>query len=714
MVLGQPLVDLPGLESSSKSHDIAVINRRMMSRTISERLHILDTAKVYSRVNFSIVLYLTPFLSQGDPHDLLDHSTPLQIQSHDIDVQISGRYEYNLNADILLLTSYSTKEEVFDSWKPYIQDSLHLEVDVWNVSQRGGLTKADSGLSVLLDYPSRAIVALNDSFSLNGRGTRSIIAFVDAVEVSKLALKNSSVAFFHSPEDLPASTIRSKLAELAHSQMEPLKIVDHYCEEDEELMRQIKIQRGLTGLSQQKTPRRYFVSYLPSLASDLLGKASLDQRGKHLARELRKKSPLDRFAITEKGNGSGLHVQQVLGHGQNICCIEAKPTTSEVSSADFLNAASEYFLVSSLPLPKRLDILYSIDTGVGPTVSEAIQSTARTSIMHELQQYIDQLTSRPRWHHSIFSFKSNQLVTKSMLGDKLSMVLQHRLMKRHGGLQPGSIGYEILSSLILSSRCQTMGQLLRKWLSPFQRTRSHVKRRLVQHAHEALIEGTDPASAQSKNRVKAFQRKVSQRVVKKSRMVEIEFTIGQVTKGEVRHVEDKCVTLDDVFSKSTFLSRDETRRYRDAYAQFKQQQREDHLFTQQLQVELGLTRTGDSSFSHGNAIQEVHAISSSATQTGDIRDGLGSLLIPELNAPPCIQSPILAPQRTYELPQTPLLPDEPPITFESDDDIAELHDSPVREMDAGVWAAELQALFGLSEIGEGRQRAELAAREVAA
>lgn len=165
MVLGQPLVDLPGLESSSKSHDIAVINRRMMSRTISERLHILDTAKVYSRVNFSIVLYLTPFLSQGDPHDLLDHSTPLQIQSHDIDVQISGRYEYNLNADILLLTSYSTKEEVFDSWKPYIQDSLHLEVDVWNVSQRGGLTKADSGLSVLLDYPSRAIVALNDSFS---------------------------------------------------------------------------------------------------------------------------------------------------------------------------------------------------------------------------------------------------------------------------------------------------------------------------------------------------------------------------------------------------------------------------------------------------------------------------------------------------------------------------------------------------------------------
>lgn len=59
--------------------------------------------------------------------------------------------------------------------------------------------KADGSKLGLLDSPSRATVPFDESSSLNNGGVRSIIDFVDAIEVSKLALRNSTFAFFHSP-----------------------------------------------------------------------------------------------------------------------------------------------------------------------------------------------------------------------------------------------------------------------------------------------------------------------------------------------------------------------------------------------------------------------------------------------------------------------------------------------------------------------------------
>ncbi|QDS69789.1 hypothetical protein FKW77_010379 [Venturia effusa] len=119
--------------------------------------------------------------------------------------------------------------------------------------------------------------------------------------------------------------------------------------------------------------------------------------------------------------------------------------------------------------------------------------------------------------------------------------------------------------------------------------------------------------------------------------------------------------------------------------------------------------------SNDDTIQEVPATTSHATSPTGIWDGLGALLMPEMNAAPRLQTPSPIEQGTRELIEGPLLPDEPLIALESDADTAELHDSDVQEMDAEARAAELHDdTRALPELGEGRHRAELAAREVAA
>jgi hypothetical protein len=712
------LVDLTGPESFSKTQEVVVVDGKTVSRAISERLHVLDTAKAYSKVKFSIVLFMTPFVSEVDPQ--ATRPAQLQIQSRDLEIQVSDRYEYNPNSDFLLLTSWGTKPEVFDAWKDFTHDSLHTTADVWNVSQRGGLIKAETGTAILLDYPTKAIIALNDSFPFADRGKRNVIDFVDAVEVPALALKNSSFAFFQPPNDPRASTMFSRLTEIAYSRLIDPPDVSYHCVGFEELAIQIKGQRGIRS-GYDKSPKRYSISYPETFTSILPGNSRLDKRGKRLARKLRKKFPLDRFIITEKEGSSGLDVLQCLNQGHNVSSVQVKYTTHRDSeSAEFINAASVYFLVSSLPLPRRLDILYSIDTGSGPAYPETVQTAACMSVMHELQECIDDLTRRPRWHHSIFSFKPDKLVTSPTLGDKLSMVLQHRLMSRHGGIQPNSIAYEILSSLILSARCQTILQLLKKLFSPFQRTRSHVKRLLLQRAQEALGAGMAATSVEYKIRVKAFKKRVRQRVINKSRMVEIEAKIGEVTNGEIRHVRENSTSIDDVFKKSIFLSRNEVERHKAAYSKIKRQQHEDYGHVQQSQKELGLTRTGVSPFGDENGIQEVHAISAAAAATRDIWDGLGDLHLLELGEAPRIQTPILVPQRIQEPFQHTLLPDEPLIEFEPDEDLAELHGRHLREMDGGGRSSELHAqpIMAMEQVSEMEAenplRVELAAREVAA
>jgi hypothetical protein len=466
------------------------------------------------------------------------------------------------------------------------------------------------------EFFKHAVIALNEKFHIHERGDRDILDFADAVGVSNLALKNSSFSFLQPSDKAQPEIIAERMKHVAYSRYihsrTSMPHVSYVFESRIELANMLKKQRKERhNASTSSFPQRYSITCDSDLTT--IGKRlarqlrkTLPQRysinrdsdltkiGKGLARQLRKTFPLDRFIITESTNPSGLEVLQCLPQGQNICSADVDLVKTDNYGSTQIGPAAVYFVVSSLPLTMRLDILHSVDSGLGPAYPDDVQNAARLSIMYEVEVQVRNLTRRSRWHHTLFSFRSEKLMTSSTLGlqtDTISSILRHPLMKPACGIVAESLAYELLSSTVMSARCQNNGQLLQKLLWPFKRTRSHVKRGLFIRAQELLVLENEPTSPEVKSRMKAFKKQVQQKALHKSHFAHIENEVRKQTDGQVTRLRDSSTTTDDIFTKSIFIPRDELERQRKTHKKVRYTQYDDQRHVQGNKEILGLTRT---------------------------------------------------------------------------------------------------------------------------
>ncbi len=145
------------------------------------------------------------FISSPGPvpasrRSLGDLGIPMRLtQSFDLKIQISAAHIYDEEAGILVVTNVKTPPEQFEAIAEFIRKELRLKMDVWNVSQYGGLIQRDqneeedeNAINVLEQYRGRTIILLGNKFEHFGLREQTMINLCESDVVGHECFAGSS------------------------------------------------------------------------------------------------------------------------------------------------------------------------------------------------------------------------------------------------------------------------------------------------------------------------------------------------------------------------------------------------------------------------------------------------------------------------------------------------------------------------------------------
>ncbi|KAL8834147.1 MAG: hypothetical protein Q9170_003894 [Blastenia crenularia] len=586
--------------------------RRDMSSPVSEGLLVAKNTPEYSTVEFLIEVLLTPASVGQFPKS----QDPMTLQTHRLNMQVSKTWQYNASSEFLLLTSKSTTKDTIISWSQFIRKHLHKSVDVWNVSLYGGIEAEATYQSVLDSYVGKTVLALDDDlFSYFDRGQRSILDFIDPLEGSLLSRKGTRIISVHKKakerherEGKNMEHVAQAAAlQASHTTNDKL----HRYENTSELIDQLRRLRENPSTS---TPNQQF--FVPFKGS------SPHSKGRDIAKKLTKEFPLDQFLVTDSSDGLGVRVVHCGAHGQSYSTAEVAQMSNGVGRAEEfsgLNPAEAYSCVAALPLKVRLDILLTSQQATGNVqYSEFIQNAALSSVKAELHDQVQAMAKRPRWRDGLFP-DAEAVSTKSLFdstNDNITAVLNHEIMLNAGACvdDPTSPAGQILRSIIQSARCQTTEQLLIKWFSPFKRTRSHVRRSLMDSVRDIIVYNgpnnePDPNASQQ-DRFKNFKRTVSQKLVNKNYQVGINSGVQAITHDAIRDVKQSLTTIEEVMPQSVYKSPTELSTKKSSYERAELQRKRDRMQHRLWKKELGRDVVSSTASVKTDGMAEIEAGSS--------------------------------------------------------------------------------------------------------
>ncbi|CAO2655108.1 Nn.00g101720.m01.CDS01 [Neocucurbitaria sp. VM-36] len=583
-ILSDALIPNPRSGSTGMAEESIAHIGEYQTHEISKRLHITEFAAEYSKITSLIHLCATTVASLSGHHRSLEPM--ITMQTHENTMQVTNRYHHDPNSKFLLLTSTSTTKGYLDGWRRFMRAELHSTADIWNVSQHGGVRESSGTGPVLDNYTGKTIVALDDPFDFQNASQRTIFDFIEAESSYSLTQNRTSFAFVKQG-DVHRESAVAKLNGIAWALAASGKSARH----SQSVAIHASTKTELLDLLNNRTtqPKIYTV--------DISGNP--ERHGHRLARRLRRLHPRDLFIVTNKMDESGLIILQCNPQGQNfrINCVGSRNDSSGNLSG--LSLTEAYTLVSSMPFPQRLDILHESAT-VKRTYSDFVLSAAKLSIMQELHDQVTCLASRPGWSHTFANYNCDRFHTNAITKDshvKVAMLLSHDMCRPTGHPTHHNLSnttLELLSSVILSARCQGISQILTKIFSPLRRTRSDVKRVLLsQMEHLMERNGMTKTSTQLKDEFKAFKKRAKQKFAKTNHGDAIFRQISLLTNGQVQpssksHANTWEHPIDSVFPKTVYVSMQELGKWHRYHDQAEAQQRSDRELIADLKTALDL------------------------------------------------------------------------------------------------------------------------------
>jgi hypothetical protein len=556
-LLGPQLLSVPGPNSAHHNQEIRLLHSKR-STILSEQLEILEEAEEYSKIEIAVELRTTPVSSEvsqngrGGGHVL--------IQSQKKTVQVSNRYRFNPNSQILLITSYGVPKWTVDAWTGFIRRRLRTSPDIRNVSQYGGFDIQGTLESVLSKYAGKTVVALDhDAFKFCDKHTRTILNFVRPGLAWSLSRHGTEFLFAHNRRRETGKTA-DRLLELAFSpalgRSPTMARADgHIFDHTRDFINHLQSDRE-TCYECGQPEVSFFVNCHHSKVA---------KKGRRIAKVLCKRFSLDRFIVTDSSSAHGLDIIQCHSHGQGfrIASFRAPNNCQRDGGRPCMSKVEAFALVSSLPLNTRLDILGQSESSSNSNVDherDFVRLVAKYSIMFELHEQVQCLTSQKLWSDTPFSFKERNFKTHSLHGassDKIATTLDHNLMgpsiTRGENRVFSPTAHEILSSMVASARCQTMRQLLLKWFSPFKRTRSHVRRGLLAEIRYRIASTNQASGEETKKYFKAFKKTVPQKLIHKDHLAQLNGKLQSLTMQKDLTARELFNDIDEVFPKSLYM-----------------------------------------------------------------------------------------------------------------------------------------------------------------
>ncbi|KAI0542648.1 hypothetical protein GGR58DRAFT_509987 [Xylaria digitata] len=311
---------------------------------LERQFRIHNNAQSYQHIAALFKLYLSkPKQSTPDGQDEVNLVHVIEIR-----MQVSDHYTINPGASFLLVTNSETGGERARSIRRFINNSLGMEIDTWNISLYAGLDQRDRDSGTVTNVLSRknifdvcdpeaiAAAAANDTNFL----------FLDTLDFEPHEKLINEISFWHS------QLISGTRANVSQS---------HQFHSVPDVVAAITQQKQYCDLSHE----RYAITmskkwhHVASLRPEILAR--------RVARHLRRKLPTERFLITFNASNP-LDIIVIIGipHHNSMAALERRASSeqrADTSASDGLPLVEAYMIVEAIALHHRVDLLWDTVAG---------------------------------------------------------------------------------------------------------------------------------------------------------------------------------------------------------------------------------------------------------------------------------------------------------------------------------------------------------------
>ncbi|KAF2970549.1 hypothetical protein GQX73_g3031 [Xylaria multiplex] len=400
----------------------------------------------------------------------------------EIKMQVSDHYTIHPGASFLLVTNSETGGERAQSIRRFINNSLGMEVDTWNMSLYAGLDgrDQDSGAvaSVLSRYHGKTIIFLGNQFGFFGQGRKNIFDLCDPEDIATAAANDTNLLFLDTPDFEPHKKL---ISEISFWPRQPISGTranvsqSHQFHSVLDFIAAIIQQRQYCDLSHERyaitLPKKWH--HVASLRPEALAKK--------VAKQLRRKLPTERFLITFQAS-SPLDIVVAIGipHRNSMAALERQAVSeqsADTSESDGLPPVEAYMIVEAIALHHRVGLLWNTVAGsvsngnVVAIRSQFAIEALTTSLIQTTHREVELLLHKAPWPDELLpsnpskhSFEELKALFASHL-PTLHAILFHPL-----ALEPAVVVNDnilsVLSYALAATRPQSKRQIAARVLTP--------------------------------------------------------------------------------------------------------------------------------------------------------------------------------------------------------------------------------------------------------
>ncbi|KAI2625607.1 hypothetical protein GGR54DRAFT_653997 [Hypoxylon sp. NC1633] len=382
---------------------------------LKQQLRVHNNAQSYQHVTAVVKLYL------GKPTDIRSNSlvdeSDDRVDVHPVHIveiimQVSDLYHNHPGASFLLVTNSEIGRERSDSIRRFINNSLGMEIDTWNLSLYAGLDQgshdSDAVWNVLSRYYGRTIMFLGNQFDFFGQGTKTIFDVCDPEGIITAAGNDTNFLFLDTQDFKPHEKLISEVVFGSNKSVSDIRASINQSH------RFGSIRDFATAITQQKqhsslSHGRYIITLSKKWYQ--VGTSKPETLAKNVAEKLQRMLPTNRFLVTADRPDSredpevcpDVIVTMGVPYHNSMASLEraaASDLAADMSPTDGIPAAEAYMIVEAIPLHRRADLLWVTAAGLpsdgdhdlalrSEFAAEALTTSLIQTTHHEVERLLD-------------------------------------------------------------------------------------------------------------------------------------------------------------------------------------------------------------------------------------------------------------------------------------------------------------------------------------
>ncbi|KAI1750438.1 hypothetical protein F4782DRAFT_541623 [Xylaria castorea] len=410
----------------------------------------------------------------------------------EIRMQVSDHYTIHPGASFLLVTNSETVGERAQSIRRFVNNSLGMEIDTWNISLYAGLSgrDQDSGAAenVLSRYHGKTIIFLGNQFSFFGPDKKNIFDVCDPETIATAAANDTNILFLDTPDFEPHEKL---ISEISFWPSQPISGTRANISQSHQFH---SVQDFVTAISQQKqyhdlSHERYAIAL--SKKWHQVAPLRPETLAKKVAKQLRRKLPTGRFLITfHASSPPDIIVTAGIPYHNSMAALERRAALEQIadtSASDGLPPVEAYMIVEAIALQHRVDLLWdtvagSVSNGnVVALRSQYAIEALTTSLIQTTHREVELLLHKAPWPDKLLpsnpskhSFEKLKPLFASHL-PALHAILFHPQASEPAVVVNDNV-QSVLSYALAATRPQSKRQIAARVLMPThsRRRRTHV------------------------------------------------------------------------------------------------------------------------------------------------------------------------------------------------------------------------------------------------